>query len=43
MSPSFIGVITRLMGLILSVVAIQMIIEGVTEVSVNLIKKLKAL
>ncbi|MBO8143243.1 MAG: MarC family protein [Thermodesulfobacterium sp.] len=42
MSPSFIGVITRLMGLVLSVVAVQMIIEGVMEVSVNLIKRLKA-
>ena len=41
MSPSFIGVITRLMGLILSVVAVQMIIEGATEVSENLIKRLK--
>ena len=41
MSPSFIGVITRLMVLILSVVAVQMIIEGATEVNENLIKRLK--
>ncbi|OAQ21456.1 MarC family protein [Thermosulfurimonas dismutans] len=30
--PSLIGVMTRLMGLILSVVAVQMVIEGLTEV-----------
>ncbi len=39
--PSSIGVMTRLMGLILSVVAVQMIIEGITEVGINVIKNLK--
>ncbi len=35
--PSLIGVMTRLMGLILSVIAVQMVIEGVTEVARSLI------
>ncbi len=37
--PYWIGVMTRLMGLILSVVAVQMVIEGLTEVVSQMLSK----
>ncbi len=40
LKPSAIGVMTRLMGLILAVVAVQMIIEGSTDIILQIAKKL---
>jgi multiple antibiotic resistance protein len=40
LKPSAIGAMTRLMGLILSVVAVQMIIEGVADVVLEIVKRL---
>ncbi len=38
LKPSAIGAMTRLMGLILSVVAVQMVIEGLSEVVLQIVK-----